>query len=165
MQHYVGNNITAFHLGNQMLASDMRGTLLSARNFDGLTLEGVDFSGADLRGSNMSECIIRRCRFLDADLVDVCFAETVFEDCDFSHARFGGTMIEGARFLGCRFAGPSVFSLLWQFAKIEGENIWVEGNGPAIPFTAPPVVISGLPDGGTVVAMGGQMVMYKSTIS
>ncbi len=115
---------------------------------DNATLDGGDFrhavlDGSSLIGANISEVELSGASIRHADLAAACLAESRLVNVDFSGSSFGATILAGATIDNCIFTCLSALSLPFIEAHL-GRNI-LELHGKVATFSAPPVVITGMP--------------------
>jgi len=130
------------------LGVSLAGANLAHANLDHATLDSGDFKGAllddaSLMGANLSEADFSHASMRHIDMSAACMAHSRFVNVDFTDTSFGATIIDGACFDGCRFNCPTALTLDFSSARL-GHNIFELDNLP-LPFTAAPVVITGLP--------------------
>jgi uncharacterized protein YjbI with pentapeptide repeats len=71
---------------------------LDSESYEGQALSGLDLRGAVLSGKEFVSCRIEHCDFTEADL-----SRSVFEDCRFVSCNFSNPVIRGSRLAGSAF--------------------------------------------------------------
>lgn len=120
-----------------------QGVSLRHADLAGANLANATLDGADLRGADMSGVILVGANLTGADMAMACLCETRLVGVDFTDATFGGTLVTGAIIDTCAFTCASALTLPFIEARL-GANTLTMG-GRVMTFTAPPVVVTGLP--------------------